>query len=384
MSLFFGRSERRDAFAAPEIPRPSAGGTFAKVNLTRAEASLQKVAVWTATDLIASLVSTLPLDVYVGKGKSRREMPKPKVMVDPAGDGYGVGDWLYQYMMSLLLRGNGYGKTVDRDRLGNPTQIVLHHPDMVQGWRDEKTGMPQWRVGGKSVDPDEMWHRRAYPSAGRLLGLSPVEHHAGTIGLGIAASRFGMQWFADGAHPSGMLTNDQGLDPKQAATAKARFLAALSGSREPLVLGKGWKYQQIQVSANESQFLETQRYTAAECARIYGPGMPEILGYDSGGSMTYANVEQRSLDLLTYAIDKWLVRGEEMFTSLLPEGQYAKFNRAALSRTDLLTRTRAHAMALQNRWTVVNEVRDLEDLGPVDWGDDPTVAEPPKVQVDDK
>ncbi|MER8197065.1 phage portal protein [Streptomyces microflavus] len=384
MSLFFGRSERRDAFAAPEIPRPSAGGTFAKVNLTRAEASLQKVAVWTATDLIASLVSTLPLDVYVGKGKSRKEMPKPKVMVDPAGDGYGVGDWLYQYMMSLLLRGNGYGKTVDRDRLGNPTQIVLHHPDMVQGWRDEKTGMPQWRVGGKSVDPDEMWHRRAYPSAGRLLGLSPVEHHAGTIGLGIAASRFGMQWFADGAHPSGMLTNDQGLDPKQAATAKARFLAALSGSREPLVLGKGWKYQQIQVSANESQFLETQRYTAAECARIYGPGMPEILGYDSGGSMTYANVEQRSLDLLTYAVDKWLVRGEEMFTSLLPEGQYAKFNRAALSRTDLLTRTRAHAMALQNRWTVPNEVRDLEDMGPVDWGDEPTAAEPPKVQVDDK
>jgi len=385
MSLFFGRRESRAPFAEPAIPRPSmGGGTFSRINLARAEASLQKVAVWSATDLIASLVSTLPIDVFAGKGKARKEMPKPKVLLDPAGDGYGVSDWLYQYMMSLLLRGNGYGKTIDRDRMGNPTQIVLYHPDDVQGWRDEKTGMPQWRAGGKTVEPEDMWHRRAYPAPGCLLGLSPVEHHAGTIGLGIAAQRFGSQWFQDGAHPSGMLTNDQKLDPTTAKTAKERFLASLSGSRDVAVLGAGWKYQQIQVSANESQFLETQRYTAAECARIYGPGMPEILGYDTGGSMTYANVEQRSLDLLTYAIDKWLVRGENMFTSLLPEGQYAKFNRAALSRTDLLTRTRAHAIALQNKWTVINEVRDLEDMGPVDWGDKPAVAEPPKVKIDDK
>ncbi|WP_406144180.1 phage portal protein [Streptomyces anulatus] len=385
MSLFFRGRERRAPFSEPEIPRPSAlGRSFARVDLSRSEASLQKVAVWSATDLIASLVSTLPLDVFQGQGKNRREVDPPKVLIDPGGDGYGRGDWLYSYMMSLLLRGNGNGQVGDRDRIGNPTLIVLYHPDEVVGWRDEKTGLPQWRVAGQKVPAEDMWHQRAYPAPGRLMGLSPIEHHAGTIGLGIAASRFGMQWFADGAHPSGMLTNDQGLDPKQAATAKQRFLAALTGSREPLVLGKGWKYQQIQVSANESQFLETQRYTAAECARIYGPGMPEILGYDTGGSMTYANVEQRSLDLLTYSIDRWLVRGEDMFTGLLPPGQYAKFNRAALSRTDLLTRVRAHAIALQNRWRVVNEVRDIEDLTPVDWGDVPAEAPPPTVSIDDK
>ncbi|MFE2224767.1 phage portal protein [Agrobacterium deltaense] len=382
--MFF-RRESRAPFTEPEIPRPSAGGgTFARVSLHRAEASLQKVAVWSATDLIASLVSTLPIDVYTGKGKARKELPKPRVLLDPAGDGYGTIDWVYQYVMSLLLRGNTYGKTVDRDRLGTPTQIVLYHPDEVQGWRDEKTGMPQWRAGGTKVEPEDMWHRRAYPMPGRLLGLSPVQHHATTIGLGIAATRFGRQWFEDGAHPSGMLTNDKSLDPKQAKTAKERFLASLSGSRDVAVLGQGWKYQAIQVSANESQFLETQRYTGAECARIYGPGMAEILGYDTGGSMTYANVEQRGLDLLTYALDKWLVRTEDMFTSLLPEGQYVKLNRAALSRTDLLTRTRAHAMALQNKWTVVNEVRDLEDLGPVDWGEEPATGEAPKVTIDDK
>ncbi|MEU0691438.1 phage portal protein [Streptomyces uncialis] len=372
MSLFFPSRERRAAFTEPPIPRPSqSASSFASVSLSHAEASLQKVAVWSATDLIASLVSTLPLDVYEGTGTGRRELAVPVVLRDPSGDGYGVGDWLNQYLMSMLLRGNAYGRVAAQDRLGHPTQIVLYHPDEVQGWRDTRDGLPRWRVCGETVPAAEMWHQRAYTVPGRLLGLSPVAHHATTIGLGIAAAKFGVQWFEDGAHPSGLLTNDAPLDAAQARTAKERFMAALRGVREPVVLGQGWKYQQIQVAPEESQFLETQKYTSAECARIYGPGMAEILGYETGGSMTYANVEQRSLDLLTYTLDRWLVRTERAFTALLPAGQYVKINRAALARTDLLTRYRAHAIALRNRFKVPNEVRDVEDLSAVAWGDEP-------------
>ncbi|MFD5033642.1 phage portal protein [Streptomyces sp. NPDC058405] len=384
MSLFFSGRETRGPFAEPEIPRPSAtGATFASINLSRAESSLQSIAIWAAVNLQASVLSTLPIDVYEGTGKARHEVEKPKVMTDPAGDGHGVEDWLYQYLLSELLRGNAYGKVGDRDRLGHPTQVVLYHPDEVQGWRDPKDGMPRWRVCGKEVAAAEMWHRRAFPMPGRLLGLSPVAQHVLTIGLGLAAERFGVQWFQDGAHPSGMLTNDQPLDPKQARTAKERFMASLRGTREPVVLGQGWKYQALSVAANESQFLETQKYTAADCARIYGPGIPEVLGYETGGSMTYSTVEQRSLDLLRYTLNPWLVRTETMFNTLLPPGQYAKFNRAALLATDLLTRYRAHGIALQNRWEVPNEVRDLEDMTPVPWGDAPSTVEPPKVRIDD-
>lgn len=383
MSLFFSRRELRGIFPEPPIPRPSAAWTFNKVNLAQTETSLQKVAVWSAVDLIASLVATLPLDVYEGTGGARRELPKPRVLEDPSGEGYGVSDWIYQYMASLLLRGNTNGRVADRDRIGNPTQIVLFHPDEVQGWRDLESGLPQWRACGETVPAEEMWHQRAYTVPGRLMGLSPVQHHATTIGLGIAAARFGKQWFEDGAHPSGILSNEQALKPEQARTAKERFMAALRGTREPVVLGQGWKFQAIQVAPEESQFLETQKYTSAECARIYGPGVPEILGYETGGSMTYANIEQQGLNLLTYALDRWLVRTELMFTSLLPPGQYVKINRAALHRTDLLTRYKAHALSLQNQWAVPNEVRDLEDQPPVPWGDDPVVANAPKVQIGD-
>ncbi|MFD7185497.1 phage portal protein [Streptomyces sp. NPDC059904] len=350
------------------------------MDLSRMEASLQKVAVWSCVNLTATIAETMPLAYFP---RPRESASMPAWLEDLGGDGHGLPDWLYQFAVSAMLRGNVYGIAAERDRSrGTPTQIVLQHPDMV-GVTLDMEGRPDWRVGGKTVPREDMWHRRVHPVPGRLQGLSPIALQGTTIGTGIAALNFGASWFQDGAHPSGILSSDQALDARQALTAKERFMAAVHGRREPAVLGNGWKYQTIQISPNESQFLETNNYTAAECCRIFGPGYAEIYGYETGGSLTYSNIEQRSLDLLTYAVDPWLVRIERFLSALLPPGQHVKFNRSALVRTDLLTRYRAHAIALQNRFKVVNEVRDLEDEGPVPWGAEPFEGKAPKVAVDD-
>jgi len=68
VSLFFGRREQRSPFPEPPIPRPSQSSLFSRVNLAQAEASLQKVAMWAAVDMVASLTSILPIDVYEGTG----------------------------------------------------------------------------------------------------------------------------------------------------------------------------------------------------------------------------------------------------------------------------------------------------------------------------
>lgn len=377
MSFLLGHRERRgrpSPFVEPPIPPNSAqGGNYARVDLSRAEASLQKIAVWACVNLVSTIAETMPLQYFP---RPREVAPLPSWLADPAGDGHGLPDWTSQYVYSAMLRGNVYGVTADRNRTrGTPTQIVLQHPDLVRPWLD-RDGNVAWRVNGEEVPAGDMWHRRVHPVPGRILGLSPIELQALTIGTGISAMRFGAQWFQDGGHPSAILSSEQSLDQKQANTAKQRFMAAVFGRREPVVLGSGWKYTSIQIAPNESQFLETNGYTSAECCRIFGPGFAEIFGYETGGSLTYSNVEQRSLDLLTYAVDPWLVRVERALTGLLPPGETVKFNRGALVRTDLLTRYRAHAIALRNQFSVINEVRELEDKEPVPWGDEPSKDAP--------
>src|SRR5258708_1324501 len=124
----------------------------------------------------------------------------PGWLTDLDGTGHGLPDWLYQYVFSSMLRGNAYGIILDRDAMrGTPTQIVLQHPDDVRLWRPSD-GPVEWKVASKPVDADKMWHRRVHPVPGRVLGMSPIELHATTIGLAISSLEFGSQWFRDGAH----------------------------------------------------------------------------------------------------------------------------------------------------------------------------------------
>jgi HK97 family phage portal protein len=360
----------------PSYPLDAAGAwfrrTYADVGTADVATSLQSVAIRSAVDLISSLGSELPGRVYSGEGSQRQERPTPGYLEDPGGDGTGLADWAYRVLMSWLLRGNVYGDILET-RNGRPTQVELFYPDDVSGYLDDQ-GVVHWTVNGRPIeDPSTFLHRRVNPVPGRVLGLSPIAMHAENIGLTLSAARFGRQWFTDGAHPSGMLTNDEvdltGTD--LVTSVKDKFLAAVYGTREPLVLGKGWKWSAIQVSPEESQFLATQGFTEAQCARIYGPGIAEILGYASGDSLTYANVESRSAHLLVYSVNRWLRRLERLLSSMLPRPQYFRIDRDGLLQSTTLDRYKAHELALKNRWKVVNEVRDDEDMTSVDWGNEP-------------
>lgn len=342
------------------------------------ETSLQSIALRSTADLIASLASELPANVY--RNGRRVKGGVPDNLEDPGGDGMGREDWIYRLVMSWLTRGNTYGKETSWDsRTARAKTVDLLHPDDVRA--TDSAGSVDWYVKGRKLDGADRLafrHWRVNPVAGRALGLSPVAAHAATIGVSLSSTQFGRQWFTDGAHPSGILSNEAALKDGDADTAKAKFMAAIRGKREPLVLGKGWDWKQIQINPNESQFLETIGATEAQCARIFGPGFAEIMGYESGGSMTYANVVDRRQDLLVFSMGKWLRRVDRILTALLPPSTLeVRLNRDALLETTTLQRYQVHEIALRNQIRSVNEVREIEDLEPVAWGDQPNAATPP-------
>lgn len=382
MSLFWGRKtepESRSLVVPVYGPMGTADSGYVAAP-TSATDSLQSVAVRSAVDLIASLISELPLDVYRGRGSSRVEVPRPGYLEDPSGGGEGVEDWVYQLLVSWLLRGNAYGDVLEHHPArGFPTQISWYHPDEVRGSQNPTTGEVTWWVNGREVtNPSRFLHKRVNPVPGVVLGLSPIEVHATTIGLSLTSTRFGARWFADGATPGGILTNSEvSLDASEAATAKARFKTLLQGTRDPVVLGKGWDYKGIQIAPEESQFLETQGFTEAQCARMFGPGIAEVLGYETGKSMTYANVVDRRVDVLVFTLNRWARRVERVLTAMLPRPQYAKFNRDALLEATTEARYAAYEIALRNGFRTINEVRDDEDETPVEWGDTPYQAAQP-------
>jgi HK97 family phage portal protein len=172
------------------------------------------------------------------------------------------------------------------------------------------------------------------------------------------------------------LTTDQRITSEQAAELKERWNTRLQGRRGIAVLGDAARFQAVSISPEESQFLETTRANVATIARYFRM-QPEMIASESGGSLTYSNVEMRALHLLTFTLRPWIVRLETALSSLLSSTTTVKFNAAGLVRTDLLSRYQAHESAIRAGWKLRSEVRELEDLPPIDGIDDqegPAVA----------
>jgi HK97 family phage portal protein len=346
----------RDLFQIGSIPVSS---TYAAVPVN-ASTALQYSAVWACVDLIASAISTLPLYAY-RKGELEPLPDLPPLLRQPSGT-MDLVDFTYAALQSLLVRGNAYGLIVDRAGAGLlPAQVELLAPERVQV---ETNGRIIWRIDGSEVDPASIWHVKAFPAAGQVLGLSPIGHARQAIGLGIGAEKYAAKFFGESAIPSGVLTSDQDIKQERAEQLKERWRQAHGGNRDIAVLGSGAKFQAVTIPPEEAQFLETTQANVRAICRYYRM-QPEMIASEAGGSLTYANVEQRALDFLTFTLRPWIVRLETALSGLLSSTTTVKFNAAALVRTDLLTRYQAHESAIRAGWKLRSEVRDLEDLPPI-------------------
>jgi HK97 family phage portal protein len=334
---------------------------------------MQHSAVWACVNLIAGSISTLPLAAY--RDGERDPLPTlPPILRAPSA-GWALPDFLFAVLQSLLVEGNAYGLIVDRAGSGLlPSQVELLAAHRVTVTVEQ--GAVVYRVDGREVDPADLWHVRAFTTPGNVLGLSPIGHARQAIGLGLGAEQYAAKLFGESAIPSGVLTTEQHIKRQDALDLKEGWKAAHKGRRDIAVLGDGARFQPITIPPEEAQFLETTRANVATIARYFGV-QPELIGGESGGSLTYANVEQRALDFLQFCLRPWIVRTELALSALLSSTTTVKFNAAGLVRTDLLTRYQAHESAIRAGWKLRSEVRELEDLAPVAGIDDqegPAVA----------
>lgn len=341
--------------------------------------AITKVPLLSAVNLVADMPSILDAAVFTGQGGTRRKVAMPGNIEDPEGNGYGLADFAYKYLACRMLRGNVFIRVNSVDSSGRPDVVTLLDPDTVVVKRDVRTGQVKfYTTEGNPMLPflqqpvGGIIHRRAFPQPGQVLGLSVIANHARTLGLSLAAEQFGTDFFGDGAHPSSILSTEQPVTEDQARTIKQRFVNAIRGGREPAVLGAGVKYTQVQIAPNESQFLDVQKFTAAEQCRMVGPGVAEMLGYETGGKLTYQNVQSRSLHLLIYTVDKWLKDFERCLSDMfVARSQHIEFDRSGILRMTPNDRWTVHHQELQDAALTINEVRAEEGLSPVPWGDEP-------------
>ena len=337
--------------------------------------SLKIGAVYAAVRLLSDTVSTLPVDTFIRiNGERVPYRPRPAWVYNP-DSGTSKDDFLQQVMVSLLLDGNAFirvYRATSGPNAGLPTALVVLDPTAVE-IRRNRDGEIEYLHNYKTVIArGDMLHITELKKPGSLRGVSRIDELKDTLGMAQALTDFASRFFGQGSVTSGIIETPSMISKEQALELKTTFEASHRGldkSHRVGVLGGGSKFVKTGVDPDQAQMLESRQFAVEEICRIFRIP-PHMLQVNVAGSMSYASVEQNAIQFSQYTLRPYVSKIETALTSLLPGDAFYRINMDGLLRGDFQTRMSGYSTAIQMGAFSINDVRRLEDLSPVDGGDE--------------
>ena len=359
----------RDAFMAAKA------GTGEYVTVER---SLRLDSVFAAVRLRSDAVGALPLKTYQRqRGGGRIEAwfePVYRLLHDePNPEMTAMALWSLGET-HLSTWGNAYW---GKERTGGRISALWPlYPERMRVSRERGRKVFRYRdeLGREDeLDPRDVIHVWGLSLDG-LVGLSPIAFAREVIGAALAGVEFSARFFRNSAVPRGVIQIAKELKQPAADRLRKAWNAAHQGPEnmhKVAVLEDGAEFKPITMPLEDAQFVEQAKLSVQQVARIFAVS-PELIGGESGGSLTYSTVEGQAIHFLTYGLRPDLVRMEQALArdrDLFPgegRGLYPEFLVDAMLRTDARTRSEIHARALDpvTGWMNRAEVRALENLPP--------------------
>jgi HK97 family phage portal protein len=334
--------------------------------------------VWSAVQLIAGTISTLPVICYERRpdGSRRRlpDHPLHRVLHDRANPEMSAVALRQAVVTHALLTGNGYCEII-RDSVGRVQALYLLEPDRVVPFRPAlaggRFGPLTYKIDGQvDLAARFVFHLSGLVTWDGVCGKSVVQATRESLGLSIAAERMGGAYFANGAHPSGFLKFPGKLTKDGRAAVRESLAARHEGAAnasKTLILEDGLEYQSVGLSNEDSQFIQTRGFQVAEVARMFSIPPPRLGDYSKAN---YSNIEQAAQDFVQ-ALRPWTVKFEQEVSLKLAEQPaiYVEHLFDALLRADTKTRFEAYRQGREGGWLSANDIRKMESMEEIVGGD---------------
>ncbi|ERS12536.1 hypothetical protein Q673_02670 [Marinobacter sp. EN3] len=365
-------------------------------------AAMRVSAVYACVRIIAGAIGSLPFQVYRHTEHHRERFnrhPLYRVIhTEPNPQLSAVVYW-ETVIMHILLAGNHYS-LIARTRGGEPLGLTPLKPSRVDV--DELNGRLVYFVyfddgTWAAYDQDDILHIPGVGWDGRR-GLSVIRSVGqNSIGTALAADEYSGKFFANDSTPRGYIRFPDGkkLTDDQARVIRDYWFEKHQGvgnAHLPAFIPDGGEFKEITMSAEDSQLIETRKFQVTDIARIFGLP-PHMIGAQEASTSWGTGIEQQSIGFVQYTLKPHLTRIEQEVNRKLfrsPE-YFAEFNVSGLLRGDIKGRNEAYKIALggnqQPGYMTVNEVRALENLPPIEGGNElykPVTGGQPSAQQTDE
>lgn len=339
-------------------------------------------ATWACVNLLAGTIGSLPLMIYrtdaSGVRTAAKDHPLYWVLHDsPNYDQTALDFWEFM-AASLELHGNAYASMARRDD-GAILSLTPIRPDIVTARRVIGGEIEySWTADGKpkALRQGDMLHIRGF-GGDALSGCSTLSVCRSTFNAAYATDRAAATMFANGALPSGVLSTDKALTGPQRTEAEKllteKFAGAMNAGR-PMLLDNGVKWEQLTISPEDAQMLDSRKFSGEEICRLFGIP-PAMVGYGDKASNWGTGKEVDVLGFQKFTLRRRLKRIELALQKQLLtyrdrlEGITIEFNIEGLLRGDSEARAAFYKSGLGDGWLTINEVRGKENMPPVEGGD---------------
>lgn len=373
-------AERRASLENPStslssVNWPGDGIRTAAGTTVTEEKALALSAVWRAVRLCTQDIASMPFLLY-----SRKERGKERALGHPLytllhdRPNPEMSSHIYWETVQghIELWGNHYSEIQYRGD-GSVAALWPLMPDRT--WPERKNGEKVYHTRLPSGETKTLSDARVFHVPGfgfdGLVGKSPIALAREALGFHLAVREYGARYFGNGARSSGVLMHPEHIGPEALQSIRndwERLHSGLDNSHRIAILEEGVTYQQISISPEDSQFLETQRFGIQDVARWFGVPLHML----ADNSMSPAsNVEQASLDWVMHGIRPRAVRIEKAVNwDIVPQGKlFAEFLLVSLLRGDMAARGQFYNTMFNLGAMSQNDIREAENMNAIENGD---------------
>ena len=235
-------------------------------NILNQYSAMNISAVYRAVEIISDSVAMLPIKIKQVDATHKEELqthPLNYIFKNNSLTKYNLIKLLIQ---SVLLKGNGFAYIV-RANDGTPTELRFLQSGDVQIMYDKNKDKLYYQcsiISNKKIEPCNMIHLLKNSHDG-INGISVLSYAARATKLANNTENSANSFFTNGCNLSGVLTVQGQLTDKQRADIRSSWNQAYSNGGNGLAVLQGnMEYKPIQLSAADSQMLESRQFNVQD------------------------------------------------------------------------------------------------------------------------
>lgn len=371
MKLFGYTIEKRSEETSNLTPAEDTNGAGFSLGyyVKQLQVSTTLSAVFAAVELISNSLAQLPIHIRKKKTNELAEHPIEKIFYTSLLSKFIL---MKQLVVDMLLNGSGIAY-IKRNASGQPEKLIYCAKGEWSRVYDSLNGVIQYQIpkcSTSTISPEDVIDLYKNTNNG-VEGKGLIFYALRALSIYNSAENAAQSYYESGCQVNGILKSSRRLSKKQEEAIKAAWNTAHNAysTNSIAVMDIDLDYVPLSGNANDSQLLETRKFSIQEVARYFNIS-PILLGDLSHTS--YNSIEQSQLEFVLHTLGPYIELIQDEFNRKLfgwDSEYYIDIDETHAMLADKTSTANYLSTMTKNGILSINEARHYIGMQPIEGGD---------------